>query len=226
MKLCVYCGKNEATTVDHVPPRGLFPKPRPSTLITAPCCEACRQGQSLDDEYFIRALAMRHDVEDNPAAAKVLEKVQRAFAKPSKRGFARSLINTVKPAELFSRGGVYIGRSLSYHVEYDRLTKVMERTTLGLYHHVFGDRLPETHMCVTYAAAGIALTDIEITESLQRVVDFALRGRIRVIGDKTYAFCVNQIEECATVWLHLLYERVAFIAYTLPLDQCHDENPV
>jgi hypothetical protein len=53
MKLCIYCQKNEATTVDHVPPKAMFPKPRPANLITVPCCDPCNKSFKNDDEYFL-----------------------------------------------------------------------------------------------------------------------------------------------------------------------------
>jgi len=39
--ICVYCGKKLPLTKDHIPPKNLYSKPRPSNLITVPCCEKC-----------------------------------------------------------------------------------------------------------------------------------------------------------------------------------------
>ena len=49
--LCIFCGK-PATTRDHIPPKGIFPDPMPSDLITVPACESCNSNTKLDDEYF------------------------------------------------------------------------------------------------------------------------------------------------------------------------------
>jgi hypothetical protein len=54
---CVYCGRRRQLTVDHVPPRNLFARPRP-TLITVPSCAPCNTGASLDDEYFYSRIVM------------------------------------------------------------------------------------------------------------------------------------------------------------------------
>ncbi len=54
-KLCVYCQEVVGSTDDHVPPALLFPKPRPSDLITVPACPQCNAGFEKDEEY-IRAL--------------------------------------------------------------------------------------------------------------------------------------------------------------------------
>jgi hypothetical protein len=49
-KLCIYCGKNNGVTKDHVPPRCFFEKRCPGLQrITVPCCDPCRlSGESND----------------------------------------------------------------------------------------------------------------------------------------------------------------------------------
>eukprot|EP01034_Spumella_vulgaris_P018529 gene18529-23674_t len=37
---------------DHIPPKAFFPSPRPSNLITVPCCPRCNSEASLDDDAF------------------------------------------------------------------------------------------------------------------------------------------------------------------------------
>lgn len=51
--ICIYCSAtNLIPTRDHVPPKCLFPKPRPLNLVTVPACPTCNQSFKLDDEYF------------------------------------------------------------------------------------------------------------------------------------------------------------------------------
>ncbi|HRH95986.1 MAG TPA: hypothetical protein PLB55_08640 [Prosthecobacter sp.] len=47
---CYLCGAFDPKTRDHIPPRGFFPEPRPTNLITLPCCERCNNSCSKDDE--------------------------------------------------------------------------------------------------------------------------------------------------------------------------------
>ena len=55
---CYLCGKTPAETPervltkDHLPPQNLFLSPRPSNLITMPCCYACNNRAHKDDEYL------------------------------------------------------------------------------------------------------------------------------------------------------------------------------
>jgi hypothetical protein len=53
-KMCALCGENLATTKDHIPPRGLYPKPRPNgiNLHTVPACTGCNNDAQKEDEEF------------------------------------------------------------------------------------------------------------------------------------------------------------------------------
>jgi hypothetical protein len=60
---CYLCGKLPAETPEgkltreHLPPQNLFLEPRPSNLITVPCCNACNNGASEDDDYLRLAVS-------------------------------------------------------------------------------------------------------------------------------------------------------------------------
>src|SRR6266404_1118580 len=49
---CYLCRSTQNLTRDHLPPKNLFPEPRPTNLITVPCCETCNKGFSNLDEQF------------------------------------------------------------------------------------------------------------------------------------------------------------------------------
>ncbi len=48
--LCFYCG-GIASTMDHIPSKILLDKPFPDNLHAVPCCLACNNSFSLDEEY-------------------------------------------------------------------------------------------------------------------------------------------------------------------------------
>lgn len=52
MNTCYLCGSSENLTKDHIPPKNLFPSPRPSNLITVLCCQTCNGKFTLLDESF------------------------------------------------------------------------------------------------------------------------------------------------------------------------------
>jgi hypothetical protein len=212
---CVYCGAAEGTTRDHVPPKNLFPKPRPVDLVTVPCCRKCQRGQSLDDEYFARMVAMRHDVGDHPSAAQLLDAVHRSFTKPDKRAFSRALLRSAKISEVYSPSGLYLGRAPTYDVDLERLCRVVKRTTLGLYFDEFAARLPDSRGCLVYSLEGFSPTALQQGSQLRRVIDQALSGKARMFGNKVFTYWVQRAG-AATLWAHLVYSRVAFLAFTLP----------
>ncbi len=215
---CIYCGTRPATTRDHVPPKGLFPQPRPSGLVTVPCCEMCRKTQTLDDEYFIRMVAMRHDVDEHPAAKRTVEAVHRSFTKSRKQGFARALVKSVRYVDIHSKAGLYLGKAATYDVDLERLCGVIRRTTLGLFFEHLGERLPDDYRCEVYAIDGFATRDRETADNLRKLVEQALRGDVRVWGEKVFTAWFQQVEgpPLATFWAFLVYSRVAFLAFTGP----------
>lgn len=50
--ICALCGTTGTVTREHVPPKNLFLKPRPTNTITTDLCEKCNHSFHLDDEYF------------------------------------------------------------------------------------------------------------------------------------------------------------------------------
>lgn len=215
---CIYCGTEPATTRDHVPPKGLFPQPRPSDLVTVPCCEMCRKAQSLDDEYFIRMVAMRHDVGEHPAARQIVEAVHRSFAKSKKQAFAQALVDSVRYVDLYSKAGLYLGKTATYDVDFERLCAVIRRTTLGLFYERLGERLSDDYRCDVYAIDGFVARDPGTADNLHKLVDLALCGEMRAWGEKVFTAWFQQVQgpPQLTFWAFLVYSRVAFLALTCP----------
>ena len=52
--LCALCGDNLATTMDHIPPRGIYPKPRPNDIATTEITiDAIRKWpQNVSKKFF------------------------------------------------------------------------------------------------------------------------------------------------------------------------------
>ena len=81
MKKCYNCGKL-ADSKDHLPPKGFFPKPSPSNLITAPCCGSCNNSFSPIDEKFRAFVAS--DENRNSAGLRILS--EKVFSRNSIKG--------------------------------------------------------------------------------------------------------------------------------------------
>ncbi|MGH2359948.1 MAG: hypothetical protein ACRDGM_05330 [bacterium] len=159
---------------------------------------------------------MRHDVADHPAAAVVLEGVHRSLTKPQKQKFTSALLRSIREFPVHSPAGLYLGQAASYDVDLNRLCKVIERTTRGLYFHEFGKRLPDNHVCQVYALNGFSLQDAAVAGRLKQLLNAAMAGKIRVFGRKVFTYAVLRITqpEELTVWAFLVYSRVVFFAFT------------
>lgn len=214
---CIYCGAREGTTRDHIPPKSLFSMPRPN-LVTVPCCDVCREGQSLDDEYFVRMISMRRGIVDSASAKAARNSALRALTKPNKGGFTRALLDSVKEIAVYSHGGIYLGQATSYYVDLRRLCNVIARTTRGLYFHEFKMRLPDDHRCGTYAIDGFASVGSELDSKVREMWSHAVSGKRRDFGHRVFSYWVQKLDgpEAATLWGFLVYEGVAFVAFTGP----------
>src|ERR1700694_2287145 len=124
---CAYCGEMRQCTRDHIPPRTFFPKPRPKHLITVPCCEPCRRGQPLDDEYFRAAVISCERVFDAPLAQQAREPFLRSLTNPSKEGFATHLSRSVVKVAMETPAGLHLGNHLALQFDVPRIDRVSER---------------------------------------------------------------------------------------------------
>lgn len=156
---CVYCGSKENITADHVPPKCLFPDPKPTNLITVPACEKCNNSYKKDDEYF--RICVLTQPYNNPTGWKIWEeKVIRRTLRRSPSLRKRLLDNLIR-VELRSPSGVYLGEgeALQFHVS--RINRVVKRIVRGLYWYHYGSKLaPEIGFLITKDSDVSGVTDI------------------------------------------------------------------
>lgn len=77
--VCAICGVNEATTRDHIPPRCIFPTPRPNNLVTVPACPGCNNGASDLDDLFKVYLSFQAAESNDLARELLLERTTRTL---------------------------------------------------------------------------------------------------------------------------------------------------
>jgi hypothetical protein len=132
---CVLCGARAATTMDHVPPKALFPSPPPK-LITVPTCEICNGSASDAEEKFRVYLSAKSGI-DTPNSIGFW-----------KKGGLRTVRNNKKLLrELMSGTPLFIRSPSTGRFERTRTFKwphdpVIDKITRGLYYHHFGNPLP------------------------------------------------------------------------------------
>ena len=214
-KACVYCGADDASERDHVPPRGMFLRPHPTNLITVPSCRRCNLGFSKDDEYFRAMMLMRREIAADAKTQPLLATLWRSLKRPQARGLAKRLVESVRDFEVWSSGGSFLGTAPGYTVDQTRIATVLTRITRALYYDETGERLPpEVRVSIDLGF-----------ESNRARYDQARRylaGRpIRAVGRREFQYVWVRATEnkFVSLWLLLFYGRTAFLSLTVPPDR-------
>lgn len=119
VKKCIYCRSRKANSRDHVPPKNLFPIPRPANLITVPSCVECNRFFKKDEDYFL-ALSTFTDAGISTEGKKLWQqKLHRMYVKDV--GLRRIIANSFATVELITPAGVYIGRRGAIKPNWDRI---------------------------------------------------------------------------------------------------------
>lgn len=136
-----YCCNAPATTIEHVPPKCLFPEQKdlpPSVdmrrnLITVPSCAEHNLQKSRDDEYLLYVLTMNLPAE-RIAQDHFFTKTARAIKRRS--SLAEHILASATSVVLHDERSNAIFETLAVPVE-ARLEAALEKVALGLYRHHF-----------------------------------------------------------------------------------------
>ena len=203
--ICCYC-HNTATTKDHVPPKNIFPRPRPTNLITVPSCKTCNEDPSLDDEYFgliIAAGSAGHPQASELFRGKVKKKTK------SHPALAKLLLDNISKKDIYS-GNIYIGTQYELKIEGKRFNPIMIRITKGLYWYHFRKPLPVNHKInVSKVPPEISRTQKDMINTLDNYS----------IGDDVfqYRFYRDPNNSLLTYWFFLFFKSL-FIMTTSDLE--------
>jgi len=207
-KVCAYCGAKNPETRDHIPPKGCFPEPLPSDLITVPCCYACREGWSNDDEYFRTILLMSQNLSKDARAMKQFKKVIRALSRSKRRGLAHIMGKSLKIATVRTRAGIIIGKQPVVQFDRPRIERVLSRIIRGLYYYEYSHPLPTDYDVYT-------IID-QFGEKSAEVHSDGPFPRAKWVADKMFLYTHLKTKEdpYVSVWLCAFYEKVSFIGFT------------
>jgi hypothetical protein len=207
-RICTYCGLTCALSLDHVPPKCLFAKPRPD-LITVPSCATCNGKFSKDDEYLRLVLVSRHDTGAHRDAQGVWEAAMRGLGRVDQLGLAKRLLSRAKEVELRTSAGLHIGHGAVFEPEISRIEAVAIRIVRGLYYHKYQRRIPEAHH---YRSFILDLVDAKAQAALalKEMVRKLTSSQPDVIGNRAFAFWHQLVvgQEHASAWLLEFYEHM------------------
>lgn len=133
-ELCVYCHSPKDLTRDHIPPKSFFPAPRPTDLITVPCCSECNGESTENDEYLRNYLIFSTQCRGHWAARQLHESGLRSLEDPNAGEFSSPYLNFTdqyRPSFLVSTIATSYGATVAQDDE--RIEDVIERIVVGLF---------------------------------------------------------------------------------------------
>lgn len=196
-KICVICGVNEATTSDHLPPKSIFPKPRPENLITVPSCADCNNNASSLDEAFRLYLALHVGDLDDETTAAYFHEALRTYKHNKK--LQHEILGSAQPMDFITPGGVYLGQGMKLLWNSKAHDAVIERIVRGLYFHHFGEILPsDTHVSPKW----FNRPDEKFLQTMSGL-------KKEVVGNNQFVYLYGRFEEhpSASVWCFEFYGR-------------------
>lgn len=220
--LCVYCAKAEATTIDHVPPKGFFAKGRRSDLIRVPACRGCNGSFSPDDEYarqiFTMAAGADNSIHVREARARVLKSMERPDHRRMLEATHRNF--SVQPVW---RNGLYRGRQPAQQFDRPRISRFVARVVCALFYQQYGRILPLSHTPVVEMLQDDPLVYPPAKRAaLHRTYASARRNEEHTVADGGFQYAVVSDEDEGvaganpnhTSWVLLFYGCLNFVAFT------------
>lgn len=192
-KLCVLCGKNFATTKDHVPPQSIFNAPRPNNLISVPACKACNNGASILDEKFKTYLGM-HVAQFSKQGETLFKQAIRTVR--HNRKLRQEIINKLEPLHISQSEGEIVDKQHSVLWDSDAHDKVIERIVRGLFYHHYQSILGDEADITVYW----------FKEPPEEFKEMSLHKES--VGNNAFIYQHNKIDnsEYDSIWLFQFYE--------------------
>lgn len=143
MEKCYMC-ESEGNTVEHAPPKCLFPEKKDldssvdlrKELITVPSCEIHNTSKSKDDEYLLYVLSV--SITNNQTGLKqFLTKVKRSYERnPS---IIKRITEKQVPVTVVKTIDGSTENTIAIQIERDRVESALEHTARALYRHETGE---------------------------------------------------------------------------------------
>jgi hypothetical protein len=143
MPACYICGQ-DATTIDHVPPKGFF-SALPGNVIELDACQQCNQSASLDEEYLRTAIAAQGYMYSAVAREVWEGAVKRSFVRRPE-GLRARLAKDIVTVEVLTPEGAVTGRLPGINVDGSRALRVLKKIARGIYFEEQAKRLGEDEL--------------------------------------------------------------------------------
>lgn len=212
VKGCYLCGSTEGLTRDHVPPKGLFPRPRPSNLHTVPCCFQCNNKASQDVEYF--RLAASAFINRNPQGKQIWQRVVESTVRSGRiKHLVEEVRKGIRPARIQTPTGILAAAEVS--ITAAPINRVLVRITRGflyLTHPDVDDSKLDFHITQLHQFKLGAIAASGVTEKFASYE----------MGNGVYRHWRGLAAEDNRrgLWIHMFYGAAAWMVWHTEGDGC------
>jgi hypothetical protein len=148
-KICYYCGER-ATTREHVPPKGFFPRKANLQLKTVPSCTKHNNAKSHDDQYLLAQICIYAGAGDNLPKRIFLNSIKPQLEFSEK--FHRMII---EGAECLPSGAI------AYQVNIKRFDQFFDSLSRALYFDRYGRPLDSSEYHISHFYLSLRTEDQE-----------------------------------------------------------------
>lgn len=216
---CVYCGRNENMSRDHIPPKSLFLQPRPNDLITVPSCKICNEQSSKDDTYFRDVLVLRQDMATHPMVQPLIKTVLRSFKRSESTKYFWSIYSKFAQHDACTRYGIYVGSQPTLEVDLSRVLQVVKRIVRGLHYHENQTPLNPDYEVEVFTVEYFVydLNDEQRQLFLKELIIPMLPLPYKAVGNGVFKYKMGRSNNKEfSVWVFLFFDRVPFVSVSLP----------
>jgi hypothetical protein len=172
-----------------------------------PCCDACREGTSKDDEYFRIALSVRMDASSHPSLAALKPKILRGLGRAEAERFTKHIESLTKREIRSTPSGLLVPVTI-HTPEFEPLHRELTRIAKGLYFRHTGRSLPASFTAYTVVEPMFELPDAAAILERFRIEPWLEIGR----GEFSYKYKIGgEGATEASGWLLRFYEAVPFL---------------
>jgi len=203
--LCALCGKNAATTKDHIPPQGIYPKPRENDINfnTVPACSDCNNGSAVEDEEFKVLMGFSTgEFHENPDV--VIDWIARTVGKNQK--IANQIFSTKQNVHAYLRGPI-LEPAVAVTFDGEKYSKVISRIIRGLYWLQKGHALGRNPKITVFPTHSIKPDFARSMKSLMDCLD------AHPLNKETFVYKVQFYEDGASIWGIQFFKKHTVFAF-------------
>lgn len=211
--ICIYCGRRDATTRDHVPPRSFYAPPLTNDLITVPACFECNNRFGLHDEYIRDIFISLNTTERIPGLWSLRNAMWGSFDRPRSQGLAYKIYNSIVPVSITTPSGIYLGKAPAFNFDRDEFNLFFERIARALLHR-------ETNS--GYVNCKVEWKTSFETKTLKdlphQMKSFLLSGIYRSIGNSQFKYVAYYYpNKIGSMFIIRFYDTIEFILWVRAL---------